>query len=705
MPFFGFAFVYSFFIAKRDSGSDVLIPSALICLFYTLSLLVFPELVGSGLIHISFKAFSTYTIFFSTVIFAIVVLYLCLQGSFISSLQLLQRRAESFGEKMWKSFGVLLNKIMSRSISKASKTQKIAFQQKAISFLKNGTDKLLDVKKSVTSPEEKNTEIESSITPIIKEKVSEENSIVGAPSDDICEGESDRLDLDTSIKNVRTNPRQNTFFKSKDLVDCINITNKVINNTSDDRQYFEQITNAIVAKLNEFKLPAKIINVLKGPVVDTFELELGEGVKLSKVLSLSDDIGLALNGVPIRIVYPLRGRSTIGIEVPRNPREIIYLDDVLKSKTYGDSSHRLPVMMGKDAFGATKVVDLAGMPHMLVAGATGAGKSVFINTLLVSLIIKKSPRDLKLILIDPKQLELALYERLPHLLMPVITESKIAAVAMLWLVQEMDRRYSVLKDMGVKNIEGFNKKIKSCSDEQLRKITKYYEGQEDQGYEIPYIVCVIDEFADLILTKNGKEIEVNINRLAAKARAAGIHLVVATQRPSTDVVTGTIKANFPTRVAFTVTTGIDSRTILDQYGAEKLLKRGDMLYKHGVDLFRLHSAYVEEEEIEGLVDKLAEIPAVFNSSAVNFVESNGLDEEDMNGDVKTTFISGTSDDPVYNEALEIVLQKGSASASMLQRALRVGYNRAANIIDELEKNGIVGPAQGSKPRQVLGRAE
>jgi S-DNA-T family DNA segregation ATPase FtsK/SpoIIIE len=268
----------------------------------------------------------------------------------------------------------------------------------------------------------------------------------------------------------------------------------------------------------------------------------------------------------------------------------------------------------------------------------------------------------------------------------------------------MDRRYSILKEMAVKNIEGFNKKVKTCDPQMLHKITKFYEDQEDEGYELPYIVCVIDEFADLILTKTGKEIEINVNRLAAKARAAGIHLVVATQRPSTDVITGTIKANFPTRVAFTVTTGIDSRTILEQYGAEKLLKRGDMLFKQGVDLFRLHSAYVEEEEIEGLVDKLAEIPTAFNTSAVNFIENSG-DEEDMNGEVKMTFVSGTSDDPVYNEAIEIVMQKGSASASMLQRALRVGYNRAANIIDELEKNGIVGPAQGSKPRKVIGRSE
>lgn len=465
--------------------------------------------------------------------------------------------------------------------------------------------------------------------------------------------------------------------------------------------------SAIEDKLNEFKISAKIINVLKGPVVDTFEMELGEGVKLSKVLGLSDDIGLALNGVPIRIVYPLRGRSTIGIEVPRNPREIIYLDDVLKTKEFSKTQHRLPVAMGKDAFGEVKFVDLASMPHMLVAGATGAGKSVFINTMLVSLIVKLAPRDLKLILIDPKQLELATYERLPHLLMPVVTDAKIASIAMLWLVQEMERRYSILKNMGVRNIDGFNTKVKKAGPADLQKINKYYEDQSDPGYELPYIVCIIDEFADLILTTNGKDIEVNVNRIAAKARAAGIHLVVATQRPSTDVITGTIKANFPTRVAFTVTTGIDSRTILEQYGAEKLLKRGDMLYKHGVDLFRLHSAYIEEEEIEGLVDKLATIEPVFNQSALNFLENGGEEEgaDAYNSDVKVSFVSGTTDDPVYNEAIEIVMQKGTASASMLQRALRVGYNRAANIIDELEKNGIVGPAQGSKPRKVIGRGE
>jgi len=361
--------------------------------------------------------------------------------------------------------------------------------------------------------------------------------------------------------------------------------------------------------------------------------------------------------------------------------------------------------MGKDAYGNTKVVDLAGMPHMLVAGATGAGKSVFINALLTSLIVKKTPSELKLILIDPKQLELATFQELPHLMLPVLTDPKSSSIALLWLVQEMDKRYTILKDMGVKNIEGFNKKIKKATPAQLSKIACHYEDVRDAGYEMPYIVCVIDEFADLILTKMGKEIEVNVNRLAAKARAAGIHMVVATQRPSTDVVTGVIKANFPTRVAFRVTTGHDSKTILDQYGAQKLLGRGDMLYKHGVELLRLHSSFVDEDEIEGLVAKLASIPSEFDEAAVNFLDNGGDEDDSMeNGEVKN-YVSGTTDDPVYDEAVQIVMQKGSASASMLQRALRVGYNRAANIIDELERNGIVGPAQGSKPRKVLGRSE
>lgn len=713
MPFFAFAFVYSLLLSKRESSTDVFVPIVLSLFFYSFSLLAFPQLVGEGLYYLSDSTFSTYTFFFSTLIFGVLIFVLCLQGSFLTTLKTMQYHAENIGRAMWIAIGKLLKLIKEKYSNRATGSRKIQLQKKAIGFIKEGTHKIKEAAKDKITKSEKipNEEVSAQvITPFITAKnVEEAKEIEGASlTQESVEAKIEKEKIvDSAIKSTRVISSKPRFFKSSELVECINIPNKVVHKTNEDAQYFQRITLAIEDKLNEFKLSARIVDVLKGPVVDTFELELGEGVKLSKVLNLSADIGLALNGVPIRIVYPLRGKSTIGIEVPRNPRELIYLDDVLKSSIFDTTQHRLPVAMGKDAFGVVKIVDLAGMPHMLVAGATGAGKSVFINTMLVSLIIKKTPRELKLILIDPKQLELALYERLPHLMLPVITEAKSASIAMLWLVQEMERRYSILKEMGVKNIDGFNKKVKNCEDKILHKINKFYEDQTEEGYELPYIVCVIDEFADLILTKTGKEIEINVNRLAAKARAAGIHLVVATQRPSTDVVTGTIKANFPTRVAFTVTTGIDSRTILDQYGAEKLLKRGDMLYKHGVDLLRLHSAYIEEEEIEGLVDKLAEIEPVFNMQALNFLETGGNEdfEDDMNGDVKVSFVSGTTDDPVYNEAIEIVMQKGSASASMLQRALRVGYNRAANIIDEMEKNGIVGPAQGSKPRKVVGRCE
>lgn len=475
-------------------------------------------------------------------------------------------------------------------------------------------------------------------------------------------------------------------------------------NKDPDDKYFRQIVERIEEKLAEFKIDGEIINILKGPVVDTFELELGSGVKVSKVTSAAEDLSLALYGAPIRIVYPMKGRTTVGIEVPRNPRDIIYLDEVLSSKEFTKNKDRLPVCMGKDAFGETFVVDLAGMPHMLVAGATGAGKSVFINTLLVSLLVKKSPSQMKLILIDPKQLELALYAKLPHLIMPVITDAKTASISLLWAVQEMDRRYSILKDLGVRNIEGFNQKLKRSTPEELASINHYYDDGDDNGYELPYLVIIVDEFADLILTKAGKEIENNICRLAAKARAAGIHLVLATQRPSVDVITGLIKSNFPTRVSFRVTTSVDSRTILNAVGAEKLLGKGDMLYKHGVETSRVHSAYVDETEIEALADNLTNFECSFHNGAMEFLENGGEVEQDpyaFGSHITPTRDNDSSKDELYDEAVRVVMEHRSASASMLQRRMKVGYNRAANLIEEMERNGIVGPAQGSKPRKIL----
>lgn len=703
VPFFAYSFFYTFVISKRHSDADLLVPVVVGIFFYGVFFLTAPQLIGKGLLFVSSEVFSTYTIFFSTIFFGFLVFALTLRGSFFSTMRAAQHSLEHIGLKSWKAIGHV-SKVSADAISnKKIGLKKTTIHKKAISFVKDGTSKIKEQVKP-TKLEEVKAE-ETVITPrIIKDEKQEVVEVKEIKSENLDLDLVDAVDIskEPTTKKIRKSLPSN-FFKSKDLIDCIKSNPHLSNPKSPDNDYFKTIEYAIEQKLGEFKIESKIVNVLKGPVVDTFELELGEGVKLSKVLNLTDDIGLALNGVPVRMVYPMRGRSTIGIEVPRNPREFIFLEEVLKSKEFETTKHRLPVAMGKDAFGDVQVVDLAGMPHMLVAGATGAGKSVFINSLLVSLLTKMSPSELKLVLIDPKQLELALYENLPHLMLPVITDAKTAAISLLWLTQEMDRRYSILKDMGVKNIDGFNRKVKSCDEKLLYKINQYYEDSTDEGYELPYLVCVVDEFADLILTKVGKEIETNVNRLAAKARAAGIHMVVATQRPSTDVITGVIKANFPTRVAFTVTSGHDSRTILDKNGAEKLLKRGDMLYKHGTELIRMHSSFIEEEEIEGLIEKLSTVPQQFNSQAVNFLENGGDELEQEPSDVKVSFKSGTTDDPVYDEAVQIVMDKGSASASMLQRSLRVGYNRAANIIDEMERNGIVGPAQGSKPRKVLGR--
>lgn len=702
LPFLFFSFIYTFILSRRSYELDLFVFLFSILFFFSLSYVFFPAFLGEGLLTYSLNYYPTYIAVLTTFGSSILLAHLVLRGSFYKLLKLIQFKLEGIGSKGIKSVQLLTNQ-MKEGVDKYSlKVSPADLTKKTVKLIESTKDKLEDIKGSTVEKKLKNKEelVDrlTTVTPIIKD-------VSAIINEEQCESKADE-EKKTNHKMVLRSSEKTKFFKSSDLIDCIaaNVTHSQVKGP--DESYFRTIMKAIEAKLAEFKLDGKIINILKGPVVDTFELELGTGVKVSKVTGLSDDIGLALNGAPIRIVYPMRGRSTIGIEVPRSPREFIFLDEVLQSGPFNDSEQRLPIAMGKDAFGDVKVVDLASMPHMLVAGATGAGKSVFINSLLVSLIVKKSPRELKLILIDPKQLELALFAELPHLMLPVLTDPSSSAVALLWAVEEMEKRYSILKEMGVKNIEGFNKKVKVCNQEILFKINYYYEDKEDPGYELPYIVVVIDEFADLILSKAGKEIENNVNRLAAKARAAGIHLVVATQRPSTDVVTGVVKANFPTRVAFRVSTGHDSKTILDQYGAEKLLGKGDMLYKHGVDLIRMHSSFVDEAEVEGLIEKLGTLSSSFDQSALEFLETGGELIEDEDEAIRGgSFMSGTSSDPMYDQALEVVIENGSASASMLQRRLRVGYNRAANLVEEMERQGIVGPAQGSKPRKVLARGE
>lgn len=720
-PFVGYFLIYFTLLVKREKEFDLFIPALLVGFFFSLSFMFFPEFLGKGLMHATDKYLDTYIVFAMALTFGFFVSLITMRGAFWESLKSTQVKLGQFGVNCARLLRSTYRKA-SRFITLVSaKLKSTHLKTKAMQLIKDGMPKpkaLSAPKKSTnTSYQPPSSEPETSSTssevglrvsndPQVAEKTEFQKTELKAPKAQASEKKQTENGNDQIAKPLRPiSADQSSFFQSKELIDCISDNTNHARVKGPDKDYFDTICATIEGKLKEFNVTGTIINILKGPVVDTFELDLGEGIKASKVKGLEDDIGLALNGAPIRVVYPLKGRSTIGIEVPRNPREFIYLDEVLQSPIFNQSNNRLPIAIGKDAFGEVSVMDLAGMPHMLVAGATGAGKSVFINTLLVSLIIKKSPKELRLILIDPKQLELALFSTLPHLLLPVITEPRTAAVSLLWAVEEMERRYTILKEMGVKNIEGFNRKLKQAGPSILWKISQYYKDGDENGYELPYIVIVIDEFADLVLSKSGKDIEINVNRLAAKARAAGIHIVLATQRPSTDVITGVIKANFPTRVAFRVTTGHDSKTILDLHGAQKLLGKGDMLYKHGVDLLRLHGSYVDETEIEVLVEKLSAIPSDFDQQALEFLENDGEEEASETAGDGGSFVSGTSDDPVYQEALEVVMESGQASASMLQRRLRVGYNRAANLIDELEKNGVVGPAQGSKPRKVLSRAE
>ena len=500
----------------------------------------------------------------------------------------------------------------------------------------------------------------------------------------------------------------------KELVACLRVEDQDTDNDDPKDCYFKDIIEKIEDKLAEFNVDAKILDILKGPVVDTFELELGEGVRVARVTSLAQDLGLALSGSPLRIIYPMEGKTTVGVEVPRKPRKVVFLHEVLNSKDFQKGLQNIPLAMGKNAFGHSYVVDLTKMPHMLVAGTTGAGKSVFVNTLLISMLIKMPPEKLKLILIDPKQLELALYRNLPHLAMPVITDHAQATVSLMWAVEEMERRYTILSKLEVRSIDSFNMKIKTASPETLSSISHLYHDMQTAGYELPYLVIIIDEFADLVLVKNGKAIEGNICRLAAKARACGIHLIIATQRPSVDVITGLIKANFPTRVSFRVTAGQDSRTILNAIGAENLLGKGDMLYKHGIEMRRLHAAYVSDEQISQLVDRISSASngPNFWPIAVDYLETEAQGRAELPRPMTAPGGMGRAEtggqnngkageDPLYREAVKIVLEHQSASASMIQRRLKVGYNRAANLIEAMESTGVIGPQQGPRPREVL----
>jgi len=445
-----------------------------------------------------------------------------------------------------------------------------------------------------------------------------------------------------------------------------------------DKDHYYRVSEILVAKLADFGVSGEVKGISPGPVVTTYEYAPAPGVKINKIVSLADDLAMALKADRVRIVGSIPGKAALGIEIPNPKRKMVYLRDILMTEQYRESKSRLSLALGLDVVGRPVVADITRMPHLLIAGATGAGKSVAINAFIASILFKATPAEVRLLMIDPKRIELSVYEDIPHLLHPVVVEPKMASRALLWAVKEMERRYRLLEERRVKSFDSYN-------------------DQAEEGEKLPYIVIIVDELADLMMVAS-KDVESSIARLAQMARAAGMHIILATQRPSVDVLTGLIKANFPTRISFKVSSKVDSRTILDQSGADHLLGDGDMLFlpPGAAKLQRIHGAYISEAETERMIEFIrGQGRAEYDQSVLQVVEEEPLtDDEGAEGDY----------DDKYDEAVAVVTETGQASISMVQRRLRVGYNRAARMIEMMEREGIVGPSDGSRPREVLVRS-
>jgi len=460
------------------------------------------------------------------------------------------------------------------------------------------------------------------------------------------------------------------------------LENPEISSASADDKNLRMQSKLLEKKLEDFNVQGKVVTILPGPVITTFEYEPAPGIKISKIVGLTDDLALALRSTSIRIVAPIPGKAAIGIELPNETRETVRLKDIIISNNFEKSKSKLTICLGKDIIGNAVVAELDKMPHLLIAGATGTGKSVALNAMICSFLFKANPDEAKLIMIDPKRIELSNYDGIPHLITPVVTDVKKATNALFWAVHEMENRYKLLSEKKVKNIKQYNQKT-------AKEKTKEKNGPE----KLPYIVIIIDELADLMMVAS-RDVEVALTRLAQMARAAGIHLILATQRPSVDVLTGIIKANFPTRLSFQVSSKTDSRTIIDTNGAENLLGNGDMLFlpPGTAKLQRIHGAYISEKEIAGITEFLKEQETPeYDHAVITESEKEKASSEDLEYDEK------------YDEAIALITNTGQASISMIQRHLRIGYNRAARIIEIMEKEGVVGPSDGVKPREVLVR--
>jgi len=453
-----------------------------------------------------------------------------------------------------------------------------------------------------------------------------------------------------------------------------------------DHENLKFLSKLLEQKLDDFGVRGKVETVVPGPVITRFEFKPAPGIKITKVVNLTDDLAIALRAISIRIIAPIPGRAVIGIEVPNSQREMVVFKDIVTSQVFNKSKSKLTLGMGKDIVGNPVVANLEDMPHLLIAGATGTGKSVGLNAMICSLLYKAMPEDVKMIMIDPKRIELSVYDGIPHLISPVVTDMNKATNALFWAVREMERRYKLLSECRVRNIRQYNRKVEKEAAE-----PKPEDEIDVRREKLPYIVIIIDELADLMMV-GSRDVEVGLTRLAQMARASGIHLIIATQRPSVDVLTGVIKANFPTRLSFQVSSKTDSRTIIDSNGAETLLGNGDMLFlpPGTAKLQRIHGAYISEDELMQVIEFLKEQkPPEYDHGILEAPE-----KESANGGDKDY-------DERYDEAVALVTKSGQASISMIQRHLRIGYNRAARIVEVMEEDGVVGPSDGVKAREVL----
>ena len=584
-------------------------------------------------------------------------------------------------EKIADILSKLLSAIQGRLKEKAKKKEQASQKDPIKSIKKPLKEKVVQKIKQSAKKKETNIKIEKSAPPIEESKRASEQRQVK-----MFDSSTDSIIPDLNLLNEAPAQQQGASKES-----------------------IEALSSLLELKLKDFGIIATVEEVLKGPIVTRFEINPAAGVKVSQISNLSKDLARSLSVSSVRVVEVIEGKSFIGIEIPNETRDLVTLGEILRSRTFEDYSSSLTIALGKDIAGNPIVADLQKMPHLLIAGTTGSGKSVGINAIIISLLYKSTPRNVRMILIDPKMLELSVYEGIPHLLCPVVTDMKQAANALRWCVVEMERRYKLMSKLKVRNLKGLNQKIEDAiaSGKPIKdplfdpkKEVQTTENIEAPDLEpLPNIVVVVDELSDLMI-QVGKKVEQLISRLAAKARASGIHMIIATQRPSVDVITGLIKANIPSRIAFQVSAKVDSRTILDQMGAENLLGNGDMLYipPGSSTPGRVHGAFVSDEEVNAVSDDLqSKSQPIFNDEVTS-----GQLETPIPGDAPSSGGEGDSEsDPLFDEAVALVTESRNASISSVQRKLRIGYNRAARIVEKMEEIGIVGELESNGRREVL----